>query len=180
MPEEALKSKAIVLVGPMGCGKSTIGRALAQSLHKDFLDLDDKIVADNGMSIPDIFAKFSEDGFRTRETVALKQAISSFNGVIASGGGIISRELNCQLLKHEAFAVYLYCDVEVQYQRTLHDNNRPMIYADDRRARLQELFLKRDPLYRSVASWQIDSGSHDVAQCVALISEKLKQEGLIC
>lgn len=163
----------IILIGPMGSGKSTVGRALAAHLQQDFLDLDAKIEADNGMSIPDIFAKFSESGFRDRESAALQDAVAHFSGVISGGGGIISRPLNCEILRQQTTAVYLFCDVETQYQRTLNDNNRPMIYAADRRARLQELFAVRDPLYRSAASMQIDSGRLDVAGCVRAITTLL-------
>ncbi len=173
MPALNSSKKPIILIGPMGSGKSTVGRALAAHLQQNFLDLDAKIEADNGMSIPDIFAKFAEAGFRDRETAALQDAAAHFSGVIAAGGGIISREVNCEILKQQTTAVYLYCDVETQYQRTLNDNNRPMIYAADRRARLQELFAVRDPLYRSAAVFQIDSGRLDVAGCVQAITALL-------
>lgn len=97
-------------------------------------------------------------------------------GVIASGGGIIKRKENRQLLQDKARTVYLYCSVAQQYQRTLHDTNRPMIKQDDALKSLTELFAVRDPLYREVASFIVDTGTQEVAACIAVIAEAL-QEG---
>ena len=163
------KARPLVLVGPMGSGKSTLGKALAQALEVPFLDLDEKIVQDNAMSIPDIFARFGEDDFRRREHAALADALTHFNGVIASGGGIIKLAANRELLKTKARTIYLNCTVDVQYARTLNDSNRPMIKQDDAYASLAQLFSQRDPLYREVASFSVVTGAHDIAACIAKI-----------
>ncbi len=175
MTENLHHIKPIVLVGPMGCGKSTVGKVLAQLLQRDFLDLDDKIVRDNGMTIPEIFAQFSEEGFRLRETQALRAALADCSCVIASGGGIASREENRALLKEQARCVYLYCPVETQYQRTLNDRNRPMIQAADPKKRLTELFAVRDPQYREVSMVAVDSSRLNPEECAAEICRLLQQ-----
>ncbi len=165
-------SKRIFLIGPMGAGKTTIGKALALMLQKPFLDLDELIAETAGMSIPDIFAKEEEKGFRQRETQALKDGLR-YEAVIATGGGIVVTAENLELLKQSGLVVYLRPDVETQYQRTKKDNGRPMLYADDRRARVESIFAFRDPLYSSIADFVVDSGSHDIHNCVELIRAEL-------
>ena len=165
-------SKRIFLIGPMGSGKSTIGKALALMLEKPFLDLDELIVETAGMSIPDIFAKEEEKGFRARETQALKDGLK-YEAVIATGGGIVVTPENLDILKQNGLVVYLRPDVETQYQRTKKDNGRPMLYADDRRARVESIFTYRDPLYTSIADFTLDSGINDVRHCVELIRAEL-------
>lgn len=173
-------TRPVVLVGPMGSGKSTVGKALSEFLQLSFLDLDEKIVQDNGMSIPEIFRLYQEDGFRQRETAALRSALQCSSAVIASGGGITGREENRRLLDDKACTVYLYCEVETQYERTLHDNNRPMIYAADRKQRLADLFAVRHPLYQSVQDITVDSGRLGVDECVRAIVQQLKEQNILC
>ncbi len=162
----AAAAPAVVLIGPMGSGKSTVGKELAAALNRPFLDLDEKIVRDNQLSIPEIFARFQESGFRDRESQALAEALEHKQAVVASGGGIILREQNRLLLKEKAFTIYLYCDVQTQFERTRGDNNRPMIYAEDRKARLTEIFTLREPWYLECADLRIDSGKHSPQDCV--------------
>ena len=168
-------SKRIFLIGPMGAGKSTVGKALALLMGKSFLDLDELIVKNAGMSIPDIFAKEEEKGFRKRETEALKESLQ-YEAVIATGGGIVVTPENLPLLSENGLVVYLRPDVDTQYLRTKKDNGRPMLYADDRRVRLQQIFDYRDPLYQSITDLCIDSGKNEVRSCVELIKAKLSEE----
>lgn len=167
------KTQRIFLIGPMGAGKSTIGRALALVMGKPFLDLDEEIVRKEGCSIPEIFKKGGEDSFRIIETRTLKDCLS-FSAVIATGGGIVMREENLELLKDNGMVIYLYASVDVQYERTLNDNNRPMINTDDRRSRLEDIFSLRDPLYRKISDVIIDSGLSSVHECVTQITKLLR------
>ena len=95
--------------------------------------------------------------------------------MIATGGGIVVTKENLDLLKNNGLVVYLYADVETQYQRTLNDNGRPMIYAEDRKQRLSEIFNYRKPLFESVADITIDSGAHSVHECIEMIQSKLEE-----
>lgn len=164
----------IFLVGPMGSGKSSIGKALALVTERPFLDIDEEIVRYAGKSIPQIFEDVSESGFREIETEVLKRCFN-YNAVIATGGGIIGREENRKLLKENGLVVYLLADVETQFVRTSRDNNRPMINVSDRRQRLEEIFKVRDPLYNEVKDFCVVSGKHSIHDCVEQIKAKLKE-----
>lgn len=162
-----MHNKPIFLVGPMGAGKSTIGKALAQSLNGAFFDLDELIIDNAGMSIPDMF-KRGEPYFRDFEHWCLAKCLLQpaalhmevpVGGyvVIAGGGGVAGREDNRQLIKRYSKCVYLKASVEVQFARVNGDPNRPMLKADDVFARLQQLFYVRDPLFNEVAQIVVNS-----------------------
>lgn len=170
------KGSRIFLIGPMGSGKTTVGKALALSLIRPFLDLDEEVVRTSGMSIPEIFALEGEAGFRKKETEALRNSLN-YNAVIATGGGVVVTPENLEILKSGGLVCYLYCPVEQQYQRTLRDNGRPMIDAGDRLHSLQKIFTYRDPLYRSICDLMVNSGDSDVHSCVLQIRSLLKKRG---
>ena len=172
MPHKTLER--IFIVGPMGAGKTTVGKALALLSSRPFIDLDEDIAAREGRSIPAIFAAEGESGFRLRETAALKRSLK-LKAVIATGGGIVVTPENLRILSENGVVVYLNADVETQYQRTRNDDGRPMIYAEDRRARLKEIFALREPLFRQVADITVDSGRLSVRECVERIKEKLRE-----
>lgn len=142
---------SVVLVGPMGAGKSTIGRLLAGLLSLDFVDTDTVIEQRTGADIPWIFDVEGEEGFRDREASVLAQTLDGSDRVIATGGGIVMRESNRELLKQHRGVIYLTADVEQLVERTARDKKRPLLQVEDPRARIKELFELRDPLYREVA-----------------------------
>jgi shikimate kinase len=147
------KAKTIVLVGPMGAGKSTIGRSLANLLSRDFVDTDQVIEQRTGADIPWIFDVEGESGFRDREAAVLREILLADQLVIATGGGIVTREDNRRLLQaHPGPVIYLTADVEQLIERTARDKKRPLLQVANPRARIIELFETRDPLYREVAS----------------------------
>ena len=164
-------TKPIFLVGPMGAGKTTIGKLLAQSLSGSFLDHDDYIIEQAKMSIPDIFAKYGEAHFRQLEHDCLASLLnpnSSYEHikkpdtmplVIAGGGGIAQRADNRELIKEHSLCLYLYLDVEHQYDRVKDDTNRPMIHVSDIKTRLSDLFSVRDPQFREIALAIIDTNN---------------------
>lgn len=163
----------LFLVGPMGAGKSSIGKSLALVTERPFLDIDEEIVKYAQMTIPEIFEKQGESVFRDIETEVLKRCLG-FDAIIATGGGIVGRDVNRELLKANGVVVYLNADVETQYQRTLHDSNRPMIATDDRKARLESIFKVRDPLYRDCSDFTVLTSELTIRECVEQIKAKLK------
>ena len=164
----------IFLVGPMGAGKSSIGKSLALLTQKPFIDVDEEIVRTTLKSIPEIFEESGESGFRKIETEVLKKCLK-YEAVIATGGGIVGSEENRQILKDNGFVVYLYADVENQYLRTMNDSNRPMISVSDPKARLNEIFTKRKPLYEEVKDCLVDTNTHTIKECVEQIKAEIRK-----
>ncbi|MDX1489582.1 MAG: shikimate kinase AroK [Acidiferrobacterales bacterium] len=141
----------IFLVGPMGAGKSTIGRHLAELLGKSFYDADEEIEKRTGASIAWIFDIEGEPGFRKRESTVLEELTRRKDVVVATGGGAILKEENRALLKARGTVVYLAADIETLAQRTRRDRARPLLQTADRRRRIEDLMEERDPLYRATA-----------------------------
>lgn len=141
----------IFLVGPMGAGKTTIGRQLADLLRWEFVDSDHEIEARTGANIPWIFDIEGEDGFRQREEQVIDILTQRRHIVLATGGGAVMREENRRHLQARGTVVYLETPVERQLERTARDHNRPLLQTPNPRARLTELLRIRDPLYREVA-----------------------------
>ncbi|MCA0914100.1 shikimate kinase AroK [Marinobacter nauticus] len=143
--------KRVVLVGPMGAGKSTIGRLLAKELGYRFLDSDRIIEERCGANIPWIFDVEGEDGFRQRETSMIDELSNEVGTVLATGGGAVMRAENHGLLKKNAVVVYLKTSIDQQVERTRKDRNRPLLQNDDPEGVLRRLFAIRDPLYTELA-----------------------------
>ena len=143
--------KRVVLIGPMGAGKSTIGRLLARELGYRFLDSDRIIEERCGANIPWIFDVEGEDGFRQRETSMLDELSNEVGTVLATGGGAVMRAENHGLLKKNAVVVYLKTSIDQQVERTRKDRNRPLLQNDDPEGVLRRLFAIRDPLYTELA-----------------------------
>jgi shikimate kinase len=161
------QSGNLIMVGLMGSGKTTIGRALAKHLSKDFMDSDDEIQKRTGVTIPHIFDVEGEAGFRLRESAAIRDLVRHDNMVLATGGGAVLTEQNRDLLQQNGVVIYLKASVHDLWQRTRHDRNRPLLQTDDPHAKLAELFAQRDPLYRQVADIVIQSGKQS-AQALML------------
>ncbi|MCH4561993.1 MULTISPECIES: shikimate kinase AroK [Halomonas] len=141
----------LILIGPMGAGKSTIGRLLAAELSRDFLDSDHEIQARCGADIPWIFDVEGEAGFRERESQMIDELTHLEGVVIATGGGAVLREENRRALRDRGTVIYLFTTVEQQLRRTAKDRNRPLLQRGDREQVLREMFALRDPLYRATA-----------------------------
>ncbi len=147
----------IYLVGPMGAGKSTIGRMLAKELEQDFYDSDHVVEERSGADIPWIFDVEGEVGFRERETQALEELCALKGVVMATGGGAVGRAENRRLLRSSGVVVYLTAPVSVQLERTEKDKKRPLLQRPDRKEVLTNLLKERDPLYRSIADFILDT-----------------------
>jgi shikimate kinase len=142
---------SVYLVGPMGAGKTTIGRQLSELLRLEFVDSDHEIEARTGANIPWIFDVEGEEGFRAREEAVIDELTQRRQIVLATGGGVVMREPNRRHLHERGVVVYLLTPVAVQMDRTSRDRNRPLLRTPDPRRRLTELMELRDPLYRETA-----------------------------
>ena len=150
------------LVGMMGAGKTSVGRLLARRLNKAFYDSDHVIEQRTGVKIPVIFEIEGEPGFRHRESVVLDELTAMANVVVATGGGAVLAKENRDRLRARGTVIYLRAGVKELTNRTRHDKNRPLLQTADPRARLEELYELRDPLYREVAHVTIDTGSQSL------------------
>ena len=147
----------IFLVGPMGAGKTTVGRRLAEVRGMTFVDSDHEVEARTGVDIAYIFEKEGEAGFRRREKQAIAELTQGHGIVLATGGGAVLDPENRQHLASRGFVVYLRASIEQQLRRTGHSDNRPLLQTGDKRGVLEELFAVRDPLYREIADFVIET-----------------------
>ena len=159
----------IYLIGLMGAGKTTIGRQLARALDMPFYDSDKAIEDKTGVDIPTIFEFEGEEGFRNREQKMIEQ-LSGLNGVVlATGGGVILREQNRELLKTNGFIVYLQCPVDRILQRTRRDKQRPLLQTENPRERIKLLLEQRETLYLSCSDYKVDTGKMQSKEAVKRI-----------
>ena len=141
----------LVLVGPMGAGKSSLGRRLADRLGLDFVDADRVLEARAGADIPLIFELEGEAGFRAREEALLAELLAGAGQAIATGGGAVLSAATRERLRARAFVVHVRVDVEQQLARLARDHTRPLLAHGDRREILTAMAALRDPLYAEVA-----------------------------
>jgi shikimate kinase len=164
------KATNIFLIGPMGAGKTTIGRQLARELKMPFYDSDRVIEEHTGANIPLIFDLEGEEGFRKREQAALDELTSMNNIVLATGGGAVLREQNRRHLIERGTTFYLYTDLQSLLERTRKDKNRPLLHGEESpEVILQRLMEERDPLYRKTADHIIDTGKTSIRGVIKAI-----------
>ncbi|MCD5361291.1 shikimate kinase AroK [Chromobacterium aquaticum] len=161
------------LVGLMGAGKTTVGRALARRTDRTFYDSDHEIEARTGVRVATIFDIEGELRFRDRETSVIADLARLDNIVLATGGGAIIRPQNRACLSAHGTVIYLRATIDDLLARTLHDKNRPLLQIADPRAKLESLFQERDPLYREVADIVVDTTQQNVSLLVARLMEQL-------
>ncbi len=149
----------IYLIGLMGAGKTTIGRQLANALRVPFYDSDKAIEEQTGVDITTIFEYEGEEGFRIREQNMIQELTQIDGIVLATGGGVILKEQNRQILKKKGFVVYLECSIDKILQRTRRDNQRPLLNTDDPRGRIETLFSQRKDFYMSTSDFSIDTST---------------------
>ncbi len=163
----------LYLVGMMGAGKSTVGRLLARRLKLRFVDCDHEIERRCGVSVPHIFEVEGEAGFRARESQVLEELATLQNVVLATGGGAVLDAGNRRRLAAGGTGIYLCAKPEALYERVRQDRNRPLLATGDPLARLRELYVKRDPLYREVAHLVVDTGRQTVQALARTIVDQL-------
>lgn len=171
-----MRQTSIFLVGPMGAGKSAVGRKLAGHLGLDFVDTDMVIQERTGVDIPFIFEKEGEEGFRLREQAVIEEATAMPDIVLATGGGAVTVAANRQALGSRGFVVYLYATVRQQVERTRYGRHRPLLENCNPADRLKSLFQQRDPLYREIADLVVETDGRRVTDVVRLVIESLSNQ----
>jgi shikimate kinase len=166
----------IFLVGMMGAGKTTLGRALAQRLRMEFVDTDRLMVDRTGVPVTTIFEIEGEEGFRRREADILAEAAAGESKVIATGGGAILAAENREVMRRHGIVIYLRARVDSLWERVRHDTTRPLLATPDPRATLAALLEKRDPLYREAAHLIVDTGSQSAATLLNRVVAALRQK----
>jgi shikimate kinase len=167
------EQRNIFLIGPMGAGKSTIGRHLAQMLHLNFHDSDAEIEKKTGADIAWVFDVEGEEGFRNRERDMIDELTQKHGIVLATGGGAVIRPENRTHLSARGIVVYLKTSVEKQLARTLKDKRRPLLQTEDPRSVLEALAEKRNALYSEIADYTIETDDQSAkvvaSQIIALL-----------
>ncbi|WP_159874765.1 MULTISPECIES: shikimate kinase AroK [Aquitalea] len=161
------------LVGLMGAGKTTVGRALARKTGKTFYDSDHEIEARTGVRVATIFEIEGELRFRDRESSVIADLARMNNIVLATGGGAVLRPENRAELSRHGVVIYLRASIDDLLARTMHDKNRPLLQTADPRAKLQSLLEQRDPLYREVADIVVDTSQQNVNLLVSRLLDQL-------
>lgn len=164
----------VFLVGMMGAGKSTVGKALARRLGREFIDCDREIVERTGVPIATIFEIEGEAGFRRREAAVLAELAGRRGTVVATGGGAVLAEDNRRLMREHGTVVYLHANLDHLHERTRRDVARPLLSGGDRRATLATLLEARDPLYREVAHIVVESGTPSAGTLAGRIADALE------
>ncbi|MGH8145425.1 MAG: shikimate kinase AroK [Rhodanobacteraceae bacterium] len=168
-------SPNLFLIGPMGSGKSSIGRRLAQHFDMPCVDLDACIEERTGASVATIFEIEGEAGFRRRESELLAELTQQSGIVLATGGGAVLAPPNRALLRERGFVVWLETGIEQQLQRLARDRHRPLLHAPDRRERLEQLARERDPVYRELADFTVSSEGESCQHAATRIAALLER-----
>ena len=167
-------SANIFLVGMMGAGKTTLGKALATRLRREFVDTDKALVERTGVQVATIFEIEGEEGFRRRETLVLDELCNHDGRVVATGGGVVLAEVNRARMRESGTVVYLRARLESLWERTHLDTTRPLLATPDPKARIAELLQEREPLYQAAAHVVVDTGSQSAATLVNRVLAALR------
>jgi len=167
----------LFFVGLMGAGKTTVGRTVARRLDYPFFDSDHEIEARCGVRIPVIFEHEGEAGFREREAQIIDELTQQSGIVLATGGGAVLRAESRAHLRSRGTVVYLRASPHDLWLRTRHDRNRPLLQTEDPKGRLEALYNERDPYYREVAHFIIETGKPSVAQLANMVLMQLEMAG---
>ncbi|MDB2384365.1 shikimate kinase AroK [Endozoicomonas sp.] len=170
--------KNIYLIGPMGAGKTTIGRMLASELNMPFMDSDHEVEARSGANIPWIFDVEGEEGFRQREKQVIADLCAERGIVMATGGGAVKKADNRKRLRASGFVVYLHTPVRVQLERTAKDKQRPLLQRPDREQILTTLLTDREPLYRDIADLTLDTEELSTKAVIDKITQAIGTDGV--
>ena len=163
----------LILVGPMGAGKTSIGQRLAARFGLRLLDADQEIERESGASVVQLFEREGEAGFRKRESAVLARLLEDDGIVLSTGGGAVLDGGTRALLRDRGFVVHLQASVEQQLARLAHDRTRPLLARPDREQVLRELAAVRAPLYAEVADLAFDPGDSDVEVATARLADLL-------
>lgn len=170
------KQQNIFLVGPMGAGKTTVGRYLAKILHREFYDSDQVVELRTGVDIAWIFDVEGEAGFRLREQTVIDELTQKAGVILATGGGAVLNQENRKYLASRGIVVYLQATVEQQMERTEKDKRRPLLQTGNRQERLEDIIKSRDSLYREVSDHAFDTNQRSVRAVANDILKVLYEE----
>ena len=159
----------IILIGPMGAGKTSIGKKLSSLIKFTFFDTDNLIEEKTGVNIPTIFEHEGEEGFRTRETKILKEISNNTNTVIGTGGGIILLPENRQIIKKMGFVVYLTASIKELVYRTEYDKNRPLITNENAENQIKNILNERTEYYENTSNITINTDNYDTVKLSKII-----------
>ena len=165
----------IILIGPMGSGKTSIGKKLSKMMKFDFVDTDSIIEKKTGVDIPTIFEHEGEQGFRTRETKILKEISNVNNTVIGTGGGIIISADNRRIIKNLGFVVHLTANIKELVYRTEHDKNRPLINNVDAENKITTLLKERKDYYEKSSNVTISTDNYDTVKISRIIIKNFEE-----
>lgn len=170
-----LQNRNIYFIGLMGAGKTTVGKIIAKQLGRTFYDSDHEIEKRTGVKIPVIFELEGEEGFRKREKAAIRELSEQAGIVLATGGGAVLAPENREILKNTGVVIYLRANVNELWHRTRHDKQRPLLQNVDVRAKLEQLYAERDPLYTETATFIVDTGNQPVATIINRVEQALSK-----
>jgi shikimate kinase len=176
MNEAQTPPKNIVLIGFMGSGKSTVGRELHNRLGYPLVDMDQTIEQRAGKPITAIFAEDGEEAFRNAETELLEELakMDAPSHIISTGGGLVGRTRNRELLKKLGYVVWLHAPTDVIFERTSKNSDRPLLHGDDPRQRIQALLELRNPWYEAAAHLKVDTAGLDCGELATGILESAR------
>jgi len=180
MSLDELQTQNIFLVGLMGAGKTSVGRLLSRRMGKVFYDSDHVIEDRTGVKIMVIFDIEGETGFRSRERDVIKELVGKKGIVLATGGGSILDSENRQHLKNNGIVIYLHASVGELVRRTNNDSKRPLLRTKNVKAKLEGLYIERDPLYRSIADLIFETKNQSVAELVQRVTFSIKKNRSSC
>lgn len=164
----------LILVGPMGAGKTSLGKRLARRLGLEFVDADARLEAAAGTSVATIFELEGEAGFRQREERMLDELLHGHSQVIATGGGAVLSPASRERMSRRGFVVYVRVGLDHQLGRLARDHTRPLLASGDRSEKLQSLAAIRNPLYESVADLVFDSDGLDVVAAARKLGNQVQ------
>ena len=174
-PTKPARGNNVFLIGPMGSGKTAVGKQLARLLHLHFYDSDAEIEHRCGVDIPYIFEKEGEAGFREREREVIDSLTQMQDVIVATGGGAVLSPYNREHLASRGRVVYLQTSVEQQLERTRHGRQRPLLYTEDPERKLRELLTFRAPLYESIAAVVVCTDGRQVRAVADEVMQRLQE-----
>jgi shikimate kinase len=174
-----MKDGNYYLIGPMGAGKTAVGRQLAKELGLGFVDVDAEIESRTGVDIPHIFDKEGEAGFRQREEDMIGEICKLTDVVVATGGGAILSPVTRQRLVSTGTVIYLETAIDEQLKRTTRSRNRPLLDTEDPRQVLEELMSIRKPLYESTADIRVDTTGRRVRQVTNTLRRRIRERAAL-
>jgi shikimate kinase len=170
-----MKSRNLYLIGPMGSGKTAVGKQLARLLNCPFIDSDREIEVATNADIPLIFEREGEAGFRRRECEMIAQLVQREGIVLATGGGAVLSEANRELLRAHGWVAFLDTSIEHQAERAARTRQRPLLHGHDPEARLRQLWQIREPLYRALADFTICTDKRRVGAVAEAVAQAFRQ-----